>query len=152
MQPTHCTHFVHADRSDNWSSRLGETRADRGWRCRDLREAGVTVALGSDWPIAPYDPRAIMADAQLRHRVDRPGARPVNPEQGLTALMALEGYTTHAARAAGLPDLGSIVLGNRANLTVLAADPLATSPAELAAAPVLATFVEGVQEHSLVAS
>ncbi|GAA3678253.1 amidohydrolase [Arthrobacter ginkgonis] len=150
MQPTHCTHFVHADRSDNWSSRLGEDRADRGWRCRDLREAGVTVALGSDWPIAPYDPRAIMADAQLRHRVDRPGAQPINPEQGLTALMALEGYTTHAAKAAGLPDHGSIALGNRANLTVLAADPLASSPAELAATAVLATFVDGALEHSLV--
>jgi len=49
MQPTHCTEYTAADQSDNWSVRLGSARAGRGWRIRDLREAGVRVALGSDW-------------------------------------------------------------------------------------------------------
>ncbi|NKE61964.1 amidohydrolase family protein, partial [Lentzea sp. PSKA42] len=57
MQPTHCSHFTKADHTDNWSVRLGTERAARAWRCRDLRDAGVPVVLGSDWPVAPFDAR-----------------------------------------------------------------------------------------------
>ncbi|MFJ5956978.1 amidohydrolase [Paenarthrobacter sp. NPDC092416] len=145
MQPVHGTHHTRADRSDNWSVRLGPERAARGWRCRDLRDAGVTVALGSDWPITPYDPRAMMADSILRRPVESPGIAPVQPEQALTALMALEGYTSHAAAAAGLnSEWGSISVGKRADLTVFARDPLAVTPEELAGTAVLATLVDGV--------
>lgn len=145
MQPVHGTHHTRADRSDNWSVRLGPERAARGWRCRDLREAGVTVALGSDWPITPYDPRAMMADSILRRPVESPGIAPVQPEQALTALMALEGYTSHAAAAAGLSlEWGSIAVGKRADLTVFARDPLAVTPEDLARTAVVATLVDGV--------
>jgi predicted amidohydrolase YtcJ len=145
MQPIHGTHHTRADRSDNWSVRLGEERSARGWRCRDLREAGVTVALGSDWPITPYDPRAMMADSILRRPVERPGTAPVQPEQALTALMALEGYTTHAAAAAGLSAVtGSITPGKRADFTVFARDPLTVDPEELARTAVVATLLDGV--------
>jgi predicted amidohydrolase YtcJ len=34
------------------TARLGDERADRAWRCRDLRAAGVPVVLGSDWSAA----------------------------------------------------------------------------------------------------
>lgn len=73
MQPTHCTLYTKADHSDNWSERLGTQRANRAFRCRDLRDAGARLALGSDWPIAPFDPRGVIADAQLRrpHRRTR---------------------------------------------------------------------------------
>lgn len=145
MQPVHGTHHTRADRSDNWSVRLGAERASRGWRCRDLREAGVTVALGSDWPITPYDPRAMMADSILRRPVEQPETKPIQPEQALTPLMALEGYTTHAAAAAGLgADSGSISVGKRADLTVFESDPLALAPEDLARARVLTTFLDGI--------
>jgi predicted amidohydrolase YtcJ len=66
MQPSHATDFTRADHRDNWSVRLGEERANRAWPCRDLLDAGATLVLGSDWPIAPYDPRTVLAAAQLR--------------------------------------------------------------------------------------
>src|SRR5262249_5711237 len=47
MRPPH-SHSPGADHPDNWSARLGGERADRAWRCRDLRDAGVPVVLGSD--------------------------------------------------------------------------------------------------------
>lgn len=145
MQPVHGTHHTRADRTDNWSVRLGGERAARGWRCRDLREAGVTVALGSDWPITPYDPRAMMADSILRRPVERPDVEPVQPEQALTALMALEGYTSHAAAAAGLgQDMGSISVGKLADLTVFEQDPLLVTPDELARTSVVATIIGGL--------
>ncbi|GGT58803.1 hypothetical protein GCM10010207_68180 [Streptomyces atratus] len=61
MQPTHCCDFTRADHTDSWSRRLGEERASRAWRCRDLWATGATVVLGSDWPIAPCPPLAVMA-------------------------------------------------------------------------------------------
>jgi predicted amidohydrolase YtcJ len=144
MQPTHCTHYSLADHSDNWSTRLGSARADRAWRCRDLREAGVTLGIGSDWPIAPYEPLPIMADAQLRRRSGHPEQEPIAPAQALTALQALEGYTSHAAKAAGLWDVsGSVTVGKRADFTAFELDPLTTPPDEFAASSVLGTFVDG---------
>ncbi|MBP2265844.1 putative amidohydrolase YtcJ [Pseudarthrobacter sp. PvP004] len=144
MQPTHCTHYSLADHSDNWSMRLGNERADRAWRCRDLREAGVTLGIGSDWPIAPYEPLPIMADAQLRRRSGVPEQEPIAPSQALTALQALEGYTSHAAKAAGLWEVsGSITVGKRADFTAFELDPLTTAPDEFAASNVLGTIVDG---------
>jgi len=144
MQPTHCTHFVRSDSADNWSERLGPLRAGRAWRTRSLVEAGVTLALGSDWPVAAFEPLDIMADAQLRRDVAHPDAEPIVPEESLTALQALEAYTLGSATAAGLAGSeGSIAVGKVADLTILSADPLVISPAELAATSVLATVVGG---------
>src|SRR5699024_11091441 len=47
MQPAH-TAYARADQSDAWSRRLGPDRARRAWRCRDLRDAGAALVLGSD--------------------------------------------------------------------------------------------------------
>ncbi|MEV7604212.1 amidohydrolase family protein [Paenarthrobacter sp. NPDC089322] len=150
MQPTHCTHYSLADHSDNWSTRLGKDRADRAWRCRDLRDAGVTLAMGSDWPIAPYEPLPIIADARLRRRSGHPEQQPIAPSQALTALQALEGYTSHAAKAAGLWEVsGSITVGKRADFTAFELDPLAAAPDELASSNVVGTFVDGEIQFSL---
>ncbi|MDI2033808.1 amidohydrolase [Paenarthrobacter nitroguajacolicus] len=144
MQPSHCTHYSLADHSDNWSTRLGTVRADRAWRCRDVRETGVVLGMGSDWPIAPFPPLPIMADAQLRRRSGHPEQQPIAPAQALTALQALEGYTSHAAKAAGLWEVsGSITVGKRADFTAFELDPLTAAPDELATSSVLGTFVDG---------
>jgi predicted amidohydrolase YtcJ len=151
MQPTHCTHFTRADHTDNWSARLGRERADRAWRCRDLRDAGVPLVLGSDWPVAPFDPRHVLADAQLRRPAGEPDVAPVQPTQGLTPRMALEGYTSAAAWAAGEADVaGRIAVGARADLTAFAVDPLTTPGDELADAPVVMTVVDGTVVHRSV--
>lgn len=144
MQPIHGTHHTRADRTDNWSVRLGEVRASRGWRCRDIRDAGGVLALGSDWPVTPYDPRAMMADAILRRPVAQPGTAPVQPDQALTRRMALEGYTSHAAAAGGLTAVaGTITPGKRADLSVFAADLLQTDPEKFPDVEVIATILDG---------
>lgn len=151
MQPSHCTHYSRADQTDNWSTRLGKQRADRGWRSADLRSAGVTLALGSDWPVAPFEPLPILADAQLRRRSGHPEEQPISPAQALSARQALEGYTSHAAKAAGeWAASGSITVGKRADFTVFDVDPLCAAPDDLAAARVLATMLEGQFRHLAV--
>lgn len=146
MQPTHCTHYVRADGTDDWSKRLGPERAGRAWRTADVRAAGAVLALGSDWPVVGFDPWEIMADAQLRRPSDRPDVAPVAVEQSLTARQVLEGYTTHAHRSVGA-DGGSLVTGAAADLVVLDLDPLTVSPEELAQAKPLLTMLEGSVTH-----
>ncbi|TNM64169.1 amidohydrolase [Streptomyces sp. NP160] len=147
VQPTHCTHFVAADGSDNWSVRLGPERAGRGWRVRDLLDAGALVVLGSDWPVADFDARAIMAAAQLRRPVEDDDAPPVGPEQATSAEEALAGFTRAPALAAGDASRGVIRVGAAADLTAVGADPTTAPPADLAAAPVLLTVVGGTPVH-----
>ncbi|MGY1581337.1 amidohydrolase [Streptomyces sp. MN13] len=140
MQPPH-TGYTRADRSDEWSLRLGETRAGRAWRLRDLRDAGAFVALGSDWPIAHHDARAVLATA----RAPRGAA---SARAGLTGLQALEGCTTHAALAAGEQAVaGRIAVGFRADLTAFALDPVQAPADEVAEAPVRLTVTGGHVVH-----
>jgi predicted amidohydrolase YtcJ len=151
MQPSHATEYTRADHSDNWSERLGDERANRGWRCRDLVDAGAVVALGSDWPIAPYDPRGVMAAGRSRRPLSRPELPPVLPEQGLTGLEALRGMTSSAAYAASNEGrAGRVAVGFDADLTVFAEDPTAVSADDLVRLPVLMTVVDGRVRHRSV--
>ena len=144
MQPLHCTLFNRPDRSDSWSRRLGDIRVDHGFRWASIRAAGAALALGSDWPVAPFDPRWTMADAQLRHHFSGPDTDAMQPQEALTARQALEGYTTHAAWALGQEHRrGRLAKGFDADLTVLASDPLRVAPEELPDVPVVATVVAG---------
>lgn len=142
MQPTHCTHHVRSDGHDDWSRRLGRERAHRAWRSGDIRRSGAILALGSDWPVAGFDPWEIMADARARRPATQPDADPIRPDQGLTAPQALEGYTTHAHRAVG-SDRGRLVAGGSADLVVVDADPLAVDPESTAQIRPLLTLVDG---------
>ncbi|MER7624407.1 amidohydrolase [Streptomyces sp. NPDC126503] len=148
MQPTHCCDFTRADHTDNWSRRLGEERASRAWRCRDLRDSGATVVLGSDWPIAPFPPLGVMAGARHRRPSRDLSLPPHGPEQALTALEALRGMTTAPAYAAGEEhEAGRLALGHRADLTVLSDDPLTVPATELPDVPVLLTVLNGRITH-----
>ncbi|AIA03219.1 amidohydrolase [Streptomyces noursei ZPM] len=147
MQPTH-THYTRADHTDAWSQRVGAERAGRAWRCRDLRDAGAVLVLGSDWPIAHHDPRQVLATARLRRPAGHPDTQPVTPDQALTGLQALEGLTSHAARAVGEEaEAGRIAPGFRADLTALAVDPVTAPADEVATAPVLVTMTGGHLTH-----
>ncbi|WP_411075089.1 amidohydrolase [Streptomyces sp. cmx-4-7] len=148
MQPTHCCDFTRADHTDNWSRRLGEERASRAWRCRDLLDSGATVVLGSDWPIAPFPPLGVMAGARHRRPSRDLGQAPHGPEQALTPLEALRGLTTAPAYAAGEEhEAGRIAPGHRADLAVFAADPLTTAATDLPDLPVLLTVLDGRITH-----
>jgi predicted amidohydrolase YtcJ len=146
MQPTHAA-YTKADHTDEWSRRLGDERAGRAWCCRDLRDSGATLVLGSDWPIARFDPREVLATARLRRP---PGSdlAPVGPGQALTALMALEGMTSQSALVAGEEAVaGRIAPGYRADLTALGVDPVTAPADELAQAPIRLTMVDGSVTH-----
>ncbi|MEV5481520.1 MULTISPECIES: amidohydrolase [Streptomyces] len=147
MQPTHAA-YTRAEHTDEWSRRLGHERANRAWCTGDIHATGATLVLGSDWPIAHYDPREVLATARLRRLPSRPDAAPVAPGQALDALAALHGMTTNPAKVAGeQASAGRIAPGYRADLTVFGADPVHAPADELADAPIALTMLGGNVTH-----
>ena len=143
MQAIHLQ-WMRADGSDPWSRALGPERAGRALRCADLVASGALLALGSDWPVAHFDPRAGMAWARLRRPPGDPRRAPLLPAQVLSAEQALAGYTSEAWRAVGEEaHAGRIAVGLRADLTGFAADPVECPADELPDLPVLLTVVDG---------
>lgn len=148
MQAQHML-WCEPDRSDNWSRRLGPERSapGRAFPIRSLRESGARVALGSDWPVARFDPRLGLSAARLRRPTGLPD-RPPYDDEAIDALAALEGYTTAAAATIGEQDrLGRIRPGFAADLTVFADDPVKCDPDELPELPVVLTVVDGEIVH-----
>jgi predicted amidohydrolase YtcJ len=147
MQPLHMR-WRRPDGSDEWAVRLGPARVADAFRTGDVLRSGATLALGSDWPVAPSDPRYGMAWARLRRAPGAPGSAPFEPEQALDAEAVLAGYTTAAALVVGDDDQGGrIAEGLRADLTGFAADPVDTLADELVDLPVRLTVVGGRVVH-----
>lgn len=147
LQPLHMQWRL-PDHSDSWAHRLGPERCSRAWRAADLLRGGAVVPLGSDWPVAGYDPRVGLAWARLRRTPGDSGAHAFEPEQALSGLDALEGYTVAAARVAGDADVaGRIAPGYRADFSGFAADPAEVPADELPDLPVRLAVVGGRVVH-----
>ena len=125
VQPAHL--LDDRDVADRVWPDAGERSFAFGW----LRDAGVTLALGSDAPVAPLDPWLAIAAAVHRSADAR---EPWHPAQALTPCEAL------AASVDGQPTVG---VGSRADLVLLERDPLTAAPAELRTMPVTLTMVAG---------
>jgi hypothetical protein len=147
MQPLHMQ-WRREDMQDSWAARLGPERTARAFRSGDLLAGGAIVPLGSDWPVAQYDPRIGIAWARLRRTPGEPDAPVFESEQRLSGLQALEGYTLANARVAGEQDrAGRIRVGHRADLTAFAADPIDCPADDLPDLPVRLTVVDGRVTH-----
>ena len=91
----------------------------QAFRLRDLREACVELALGSDAPVAPLDPWLAMAAAVHRSADERPAWHPSQQLQPREAL------------AASTDGVGTLAVGGRADIVLLdeAEDLFADVPA-----------------------
>jgi len=142
MQPLHMQ-WRAPDHSDTWAARLGEGRDATGFRVRSVLDAGARLVLGSDWPVAQYDPRIGMAWARGRRTPGDASAHVFEPEERLSGEEALLAYTLWPAQARGHRDRGVLAPGAVGDLTVWASDPVAASPDELPDLPIRMTVVEG---------
>lgn len=148
MQPSHAVRYTRADHADNWSSRLGTARANQAWRCRDIWDAGAPVVMGSDWPIAPFDPREILVCARFRRLAGQAASEAIQPAQALTGMEALAGLTSVAAYAVHEEAVaGSLAPGMRADLTAFSVNPLEASAETLTDAPFRLTMMDGRITH-----
>lgn len=149
MQPVHLR-WMAPDLSDPWSQRLGPGRCTaHGMRSGDVQATGATLVLGSDWPVAPFDPRLGFYAAQERHAhdIDFNGGH-YGTSARLTGEQMLAGYTVNAARAAGVEAMtGMLRPGLRADLVLWEQDPATCPTADVVDLPVLLTAVAGRIVH-----
>jgi predicted amidohydrolase YtcJ len=144
MQPLHMEGMDEPDSPRPWAEKLSEGRLERGFRTRDLVDAGAVLPLGSDWMVADFDPRVGMAWARLRRAPGCPDHVPYLPGQALTGEETLHGYTTAPAAVAGDEAVyGRLRAGLRADITAFAADPCEVAADELPQLPVELTVVDG---------
>lgn len=115
-----------------WATNLGPERAARGTAWKRIHDAGGRVVLGSDWPVASFDPSGrLFQVAVAPPREGRPDGR-------LALRAAIDAYTSNAALVSfDEAEKGTLAPGQLADFVVLASDVLTTTPrsaADLAAA------------------
>lgn len=130
---------------------LAERLGDRASSVNPMRawlDAGTTVAMGSDAPYFPFDPRELVSTA-VERRV-RGLDVPLGPDQAITVLEAVQAYTRGAAYAAFAEDrCGMLREGFLADWALLDVDPTVCTASEFAASRVLRTEVGGAPVHQL---
>lgn len=139
MQPTHATSDM------PWAeARVGAARLQGAYAWQRFRDAGVHLALGSDFPVESPDPRLGLLAAVTRQDREGMPAGGWLPAQRLTAAQALQGFTVDAAFAGrDEAEVGQLVAGRRADFVVLDADPLAVPGQSLDDLVVRSTWVDG---------
>ncbi|MDF0546564.1 amidohydrolase family protein [Sphingobium sp. H39-3-25] len=120
---------------------LGPKRADAMVRLGDVSRAGISWSLHSDMPMAPIDPLFLMWCAVNRLTF---AGRIADPEQRVSPEHALRGVTIAAAYSLKLEkEIGTLEVGKRANMTVLAENPLKVDPLKIRDIAVWGTVMEG---------
>jgi predicted amidohydrolase YtcJ len=139
MQP------YHAADDGRWAAkRIGPELVRGTYAFRSLLDAGARLAFGSDWYVAPLDPRLGLTAAVTRQTLD--GLNPGGwvPEEKITLEEALRAYTSSNAFGVFADgSRGMLKPGYRADLVVFDRD-LFTVPADsLAAVPIRFTVAGG---------
>ena len=142
MQP------LHADpepaQLDSYQSKIGPTRASRGWPWNSIRRNGGRLTFGSDWPIVSFDPFLGLNSAVNRTTRDGRPAGGWLPHERLALVDALSGYTSGSAWAAHEDAVkGTLEPGMLADVVVLDRDLFAVPTSNIAGTSVQATIVGG---------
>ena len=139
IQPYHCID------DGRWAcGRIGRERAKTAWATRSLLDAGVCVAFGSDWWVAPIDPLAGIYAAVTRRPIDGSSPDGWVPEQKISVKEAVHAYTVGSAYASFQERVkGSLAVGKLADLAVLSQDIFAIEPDKIAETKVDMTMVGG---------
>jgi predicted amidohydrolase YtcJ len=139
MQP------YHAIDDGRWAERmLGPKRIRSSYAWKSLLDAGVTLAFGSDWPVAPLDPVMGIYAASTRRTLDGKNPKGWIPEQRITVAQAVHAYTMGSAFAEHQEAVkGSIEPGKLADLVVLSGDIFSIPPPEIENVKVDMTIFDG---------
>jgi hypothetical protein len=107
-------------------------------------DTGATLALGTDWVVAPLDPILTIAAAVNRRTLD--GKHPDGwlPEQKISVAEAIRAYTVGSAIAEfAEQDKGTITAGKLADLVLLDVNIFECNPEEIQTARVVLTVFDG---------
>jgi len=131
--------FLRGQPGGVYETRIGSSRIQRAYPLREMLDAGLLVAGGSDSPVVP-----ISGIRGLHACVNNPF-----PAQQLTVTEALQLYTINGAKLSSSEEsLGSIEIGKMGDLVVLDGNPLASPPMRIKDFRVLLTLVQGEVVYS----
>lgn len=133
----------HAIDDARWAGRrLGE-RTKMAYPFRSLLQAGVPLAFGTDWPVAPLNP-LLGLYAAITRKPFGDACSSWHPEQCLTAREAVHAYTAAGAYAEyAEQDKGALSPGKLADFIVLSRDIFAIPPDDLPSVQVECTVCGG---------
>lgn len=116
---------------------------------RQLMDTGVPVMFSSDCPVCSPDPLPAIHAAATRQRFDGTPKHGWHPESRVSVAEALNAYTSTPAAAQNATDIGTIALGNLADLAILSQNILALPPSTLPNTKVDMTIFDGRIVHRL---
>jgi predicted amidohydrolase YtcJ len=139
MQP------YHAIDDGRWAEkRLGHQRARYSYGWRSFLDHGVTLAFGTDWPVAPLNPILGLYAAVTRATLDGKNPDGWIPEEKITLPEAIEAYTLGAAFAEFQDkEKGSITPGKLADMVILSDNIFDLKPDAIRNVKVKTTIVGG---------
>ncbi len=139
MQPVHQT----SDRLMA-EARLGQTRLLGAYAWKSILDAGGKLAFGSDAPVESSNPFPGIAVAMTREDASGEPFGGWQPQERLTRLQALAGFTQKAAYA-GFAEkrFGTLMPGMQADFIFVDGDILFASPRDIRKITVLETWVGG---------
>lgn len=135
----------HAIDDGRWAEKiLGSERIKTTYAFRSLFDAGVKVAFGSDWFVAPPTPLEGIYAAVTRRTLDDLNPDGWVPEQKVTVEEALTAYTINGAYASFDEKIkGSLEPGKLADFVIIDQDLTKIKPEQIRDAQILQTFVGG---------
>jgi predicted amidohydrolase YtcJ len=115
MQP------YHAIDDGRWAEKpLGRDRARYSYAWRSFLDSGVTLAFGTDWPVAPLDPMLGLYAAVTRATLDGKNPDGWIPEEKIALSQAVKAYTMGSAFAEFQEhEKGSITPGKLGDMVIL---------------------------------
>src|SRR5678815_1303371 len=134
----------HAIDDGVWAEKyIGATRAKTTYAFKSLEDAGVTLAFGSDWFVAPPSPLEGIYAAVTRRTLDGKNPDGWIPEQKISVEQALRAYTVGSAYAEFQEkEKGTITPGKLADLVIINTDIFRVDPKEIEKARVVMTLMD----------
>jgi predicted amidohydrolase YtcJ len=125
---------------------IGRERAQTTFAFRSFLDAGVKLAFGSDWSVAPPTPLEGIYAAVTRQTLDGKNMEGWIPDEKITVEEALRAYTIDAAYASFEEGLkGSLKAGKLADFVMLDQNLLEIDPGRIKDVNVIRTYVGGNQ-------
>jgi hypothetical protein len=116
---------------------------------RQLIDTGAPVMFSSDCPVCSPDPLPAIHAAVTRQRLDGTPENGWHPGSRVSVAEALNAYTITPAAVHNAADMGTIAVGNRADLAVLSHNILLEPPSVIAETRVAMTLFAGRIVHRL---
>lgn len=124
--------------------KIGRERIRWSYPFQSLLNAGIKIACGSDWTVAPLNPLLGISSAVTRKTRDGKHQNGWIPEEKISLEEAVKGFTVNPAFVEGDEDFkGMIAPGKIADIVVLKQDIFSISVDEIENAEVFMTVFDG---------